>query len=115
MHPINIELTDHVCLRYIERFNQNLAAISDVNERLKRAKIAIHSIIQAAHYVSDNGTGILLHSPIHICNLIIKDKKLITLYKPDKNNKIQSREKKYNNADAVTLSLSKSGRGLRRA
>lgn len=85
MHPINIELTEHVCKRYIERFAQNLTAVKDVNERLKRAKRDIHSILRAAHYVSDSNEGILLHSPVHKCNLIVRNRILITLWKPERN------------------------------
>ena len=99
MHQLNnkrsnldIELTEHICLRYIERFNQNLNSVTDFNERLNRAKIAIKSILQAAHYVSDDERGVLLHSPMHKCNLIIRKRRLITLYTPDK--KVYAREKR---------------------
>lgn len=94
MRPINVEITEHVCLRFIERFNPNLDSIIDFKARLNRAEQAIKSILQNAHYVSDSPDGVLLHSPVHKCNLIIRDKKLITLYKPGK--KIKEREKKFN-------------------
>lgn len=84
MHPINIELTEHVCKRYIERFAQNLTDVKDVNEQLKRARRDIHSILYAAHYVSDSNEGILLHSPVHKCNLIVRNRILITLWKPER-------------------------------
>jgi hypothetical protein len=83
MHPIRIELTEHVCLRYIERFDPNLSKVSNINDRLNRAKIGINSILRSAHYVSDNDDGILLHSPMHKCNLIVRKCVLITLWKPD--------------------------------
>lgn len=91
MHPIRIELTEHVCLRYIERFNQNLNSIKDYKEKLRRSEAAIRSILVSAHYVSDDSRGILLHSPLHKCNLIIRNRKLITLYTPD--SKVKTREK----------------------
>jgi len=90
---LNIQITEHICLRYIERFNPNLAAIDDIKERLNRAKIAIKSIMESARYVSDDERGILLYSPLHKCNLIVRKRKLITLYHP--NGKCKDREKKY--------------------
>ncbi len=89
-----IELTEHVCLRYIERFNPNLNSIKDYGMRLQRARAAIKQIIQNAHYVSDDSRGILLHSPTHNCNLIVRNKRLITLFTPDQ--KVKKREKKGN-------------------
>lgn len=80
---LNIELTEHVCLRYIERFNPNLNSIPDLKNRLRRAQVSIKSILQGAHYVSDDERGILLHNPLHKCNLIIRRRKLITLYPVD--------------------------------
>ena len=90
---MTIELTEHVCLRYIERFNPNLNSIKDRQLRLDNAKVAIKSIIENAHYVSDDERGILLHSTLHNCNLIVRNKKLITLYSPVP--KIKDREKKH--------------------
>lgn len=87
---MNVVLTEHVLLRYIERFNQNLNSIEDVKDRLNRAKQAVIAIMKSAHYVSDDHRGVLLHSPAHRCNIIVRGKKLITLYQPDK--KVQSRE-----------------------
>jgi len=92
----SIELTEHICLRYIERFNQNLASIVDDKERLKRAEIAIKSILESARYVSDDKRGILLYSKIHKCNLIIRNKKLITLYQPSKKGKEREQKHKKN-------------------
>jgi hypothetical protein len=93
---MNIELTEHVLLRYIERFNPNLNSIKDRQLRLDHAKVAVKSIVENAHYVSDDERGILLHSQIHNCNLIVRRKKLITLYAPGP--KIEDREKRHNTA-----------------
>lgn len=90
---MNIEITEHVCLRYIERINQNLNAIEDKNKRLNKAKLAIKSIIENAHYVSDDKRGILLYSPVHNCNLIVRNRRLITIY--HRNGKTKDREKKH--------------------
>lgn len=91
---MRLELTEHVCLRFIERFNPNLNSIKDYQSKIDRAKVAIKSIVENAHYVSDDPRGILLYSPTHNCNLIIRNKRLITLYPPDQKQK--DREKKYN-------------------
>lgn len=90
---MDIELTEHVLLRYIERFNPNLNSIDDRQLRLDHAGLAVKSIIENAHYVSDDERGILLHSEIHNCNLIVRHKKLITLYAPI--SKVKDREKKH--------------------
>ena len=87
-----MKLTDHVLQRYIERFNPNLQSVTDIRERLTRAKKAVIEILKAASYVSDDRRGVLLHSKIHKCNLIIRGKKLITLYQPDA--KVKEREDK---------------------
>ena len=95
---MNVELTEHVLLRYIERFNPNLQSIGDAKDRLNRAKKAVIEILKAAHYVSDDHRGVLLHSQMHGCNLIIRGKKLITLYQP--NSKVKEREQKRKIYDA---------------
>lgn len=95
---MNVELTEHVLLRYIERFNPHLQSIGDVRDKLNRAKKAVIEILKAAHYVSDDPRGVLLHSQAHKCNLIIRGKKLITIYQP--NSKIKEREQKRKNYDA---------------
>lgn len=92
MHPINIELTEHVCLRYIERFDQKLNSIADYKARLKQAEIAIIALLRTAHYVADNEQGIILHNPEYSCNLIIRNRKLITLYRPDRTGKRKKRK-----------------------
>ena len=96
MNQINIEMSDYACKKYIERFSPDLASVRDVNERLRRAKIGIKSVLQSAHYVSDNEEGILLHSPLHKCNIIVRNRKLITLYKPEKK-KLNPRPEKWVN------------------
>jgi len=93
---MHVELTEHVLLRYIERFNPNLNSIADVKDKLNRAKKAVIEILKSAHYVSDDHRGVLLHSQLHRCNLIVRSKKLITLYEP--NQKVKLREERHHNA-----------------
>ena len=89
---MNIVLTEHVLIRYIERFNPNLASITNSDERFNRARMAVMCILKSAHYVSDDHRGVLLHSPSHNCNLIVQSKRLITIYSPGQ--KAQRREGK---------------------
>ncbi len=77
---MRIILTDHICERYIERINPNLESVTDVNDRLTMAKKAITAILNDARYVSDDDRGILMRSEMFNCNIIIKDRKLITIY-----------------------------------
>lgn len=93
---MNIDMTEHVLLRYIERFNPNLNSIKDQKLRFEHARAAVKYILENAHYVSDDERGILLHSKIHNCNLIVRKKRLITLYSPGP--EIKEREKKSNAA-----------------
>lgn len=99
MKRTEVELTEHVLLRYIERFNPNLNSISDRQQRLDRARAAVKSIIENARYVSDDLRGILLHSQHHNCNLIVRNKKLITLYAPVAKTKEREKKHRINNAD----------------
>ncbi|MBI1936687.1 MAG: hypothetical protein HYS25_01040 [Ignavibacteriales bacterium] len=86
MNQKNIQITDHVCERYIERINPNLQSIRDYNSRLIAAKKAIKAVLQDAKYISDNERGILLRSDTFKCCLIISKRRLITIYsyKPQK-------------------------------
>jgi hypothetical protein len=88
-----ITITEHICQRYIERFNPNLQGIRDNNKRLHIAQKAIKEVLNDARYISDDERGILLRSKTYNCNLIIKNRVLITIY--SKNNKSKMREKKY--------------------
>jgi hypothetical protein len=94
-----IELTEHVLLRYIERFNPNLNSIRDRQDRLDRARVAVKSMMEHAHYVSDDPRGVLLYSRIHNCNFIVRNKKLITLYAPVKKAKAREKKHRIGNAD----------------
>ena len=76
----NIEVTEHVCLRFCERINPNLLSVTDYRQRLIMAERAIKGILKDAIYVSDDHRGVLLHSTNFSCNLIVKNKKLITIY-----------------------------------
>ncbi len=90
---MEIELTTHICERYIERFNQNLNAVKDFNARLIMAKKAIMVILADARYVSDDERGILLRSKTYSCNLIVHKRRLITIYPLDR--KAKERERKH--------------------
>jgi len=90
---MEIELTKHILQRYIERFNPNLESVENIKDRFSRARQAIISILETAHYVSDDHRGVLLHSPLHRCNLIVRKRKLITLYQPEKKHVNPKRER----------------------
>ena len=85
----NIEITEHICHRYMERINPNLLSIVDYNMRLKAAQKAIISILQDARYISDDNRGVLLRSDMFKCDLIVQQRVLLTIY-PSK--KFSSRE-----------------------
>lgn len=89
----NVQVTDHICQRYIERMNPNLKAITDLKVKIDRARIEIKSILESAKYVSDNKNGVLLYSPVHNCNIIIRNKVLITLYSPNSKEKLRERKR----------------------
>ncbi len=97
---MNIQITDHVCNRYIERFNPGLAAITNNNTRIKTVKQAIIAILKDATYVSDNKDGVLLFSQNFNCNLIIRDKTLITIYPPDKKTKFRENKHARNSSNS---------------
>jgi hypothetical protein len=76
----SIEITEHICQRYMERINPNLFSIADYNMRLKAAQKAIKSILQDARYISDDKRGVLLRSDIFRCDLIVQRCVLLTIY-----------------------------------
>ena len=75
----DVTITEHICERYIERFNPNLAAITTIKERLNAARKAINAILDDAVYLSDDPRGILLKSDTYKCKLVVKDRTLITI------------------------------------
>ena len=83
----DIAITEHVCQRFIERINPQLLSISDYKARLNTAERAIKAVLQDAKYVSDDERGILLHSPTFGCNIIIHNRRLITIYPCKKKSK----------------------------
>ncbi len=96
-----VDVSDHICIRYIERFNPNLNAITDYEKKMQRARIEIKSILESARYVSDSREGILLYSPVHKCNIIVRNRVLITLYKPsikEKNRERKAMERQFKRA-----------------
>ena len=88
----DIVITEHICLRYIERFNPNLNAIEDYKVRLSHAEQGIKAVLEDARYYSDDEKGVIVYSEVYNCCMVIKEKKLITIYQP--NYKIMLRERK---------------------
>ncbi len=88
----DIIITDHICQRYIQRFNPNLESIMDKKARLIAAREAIKTILNDARYVSDNQDGILMESAAFKARIVIKNKILITILTLD--NKVKMRERK---------------------
>jgi len=89
----DINITDHICQRYIERFNPALEAMSDKDKRLNAARTAIKAILKEARYISDDQkNGILLRSDLHRASIIIRNKTLVTIF--DHSVKIKIRERK---------------------
>jgi hypothetical protein len=82
--PKEIIITDHIVERYIERLNPQLSSIKDYNARLIAAKHAINAILKDAQYISDSDKGVLLGSKTFNCQIIIRDRILITIYEPNK-------------------------------
>ncbi|MCF8261580.1 MAG: hypothetical protein K9J12_12455 [Melioribacteraceae bacterium] len=82
----SLGITDHVCARYIERFNPQLSA-SSKEEGFFRVRKVIKNIVDDAKYISDNEHGIKLISKKFKCVLIIKNKRLITIYPVDERKK----------------------------
>ncbi len=87
-----IEVTDHICERYIKRFNTHLQSITDKEEQLAAAKKAVEAIFKDAIYVGNNNEGVLLRSDTFGAYIVVNCGVLITIYPVDK--KIKHREKK---------------------
>jgi len=89
----NIEITEHVCQRFCERINPNLLSITDYKQRLTAVERSLKTILKTATYLSDDERGVLLRSEIFGCDIIIKHKKLITIYATKKKNNSSRRNK----------------------
>lgn len=87
----NIVISDHVCHRFIQRFNPNIQTMSAGNQ-LEAARKALTVIVAESNYLSDNSKGVLLFSRSYNALLIIKDRVLKTIYTNCR--KIKNREKK---------------------
>lgn len=83
----NVEITEHVCHRFIERINPNLLAITDYKARLNAAEQAIKAVLEDSKYISDDERGVLLHSAIFNCDIILHNRRLITIYPCKSKNK----------------------------
>ncbi len=82
-----IRISDHVCNRFIERFNPGLTAINDVQKRLIAARRALISILQDSVYVSDRTEGVLLYNKSLKANIIVRNSTFITIYAKDQKRK----------------------------
>lgn len=78
-----IRISDHVCNRFIERFNPGLGAINDEHQRLMKARLALKSILQDSVYVADNTDGVLLYNKSLKANIIVRNSTFITIYAKD--------------------------------
>lgn len=76
----NVEITEHVCQRFIERINPNLLAIIDYKVRLNAAEQAIKAVLEDSKYISDDERGVLLRSATFNCDIILHNRRLITIY-----------------------------------
>lgn len=88
-----IAVTEHICERYIERFNTQLAAIDNHNRRINAAEKAIRAILKDAEYISNNDDGVLLRSETFQAYMVVNKGMLITIYPVDR--KIKHREQKH--------------------
>ena len=87
-----IEITEHICERYIKRFNMQLQSISDDKERLNAAKQAIEAVFKDARYIGNNHKVVLLRSETYRAYMIVNCGVLITIYPVDQ--KVKHRERK---------------------
>lgn len=76
----NVEITEHVCHRFMERINPNLLAITDYKARLNAAEQAIRAVLEDSKYLSDDARGVLLRSVTFNCDIILHNRRLITIY-----------------------------------
>jgi hypothetical protein len=84
---MDIEISNHVCKRFIERFNPQLETVTNYNDRLRLAKNAIIAILKDAQYLSDDPRGVLLISHTYGAKLIINNKTVITIIPSGKKKK----------------------------
>jgi hypothetical protein len=75
-----IRISDHICRRFIERFNPGLSAVTDEHRRLMIARRALNSILEDSIYVSDNTDGVLLYNKSLKANIIVRNSTFITIY-----------------------------------
>ncbi|HOJ19577.1 MAG TPA: hypothetical protein PLT92_13530 [Ignavibacteriaceae bacterium] len=75
-----LKISNHICQRFIERFNPNLGSITNEQERLASTRRMLSSVINDAKYTSDNVHGVLLYHRALNANIIIRNKTLITIY-----------------------------------
>ena len=88
-----IQITNHSCIRYIERFNQNLNSIEDENVRFDMARKAIEDIYNGAEYITNNENGVLFRNKAFNAELILHKGLITTIYPLNK--KVKYRELKH--------------------
>lgn len=84
---MDIKISNHVCQRFIERFNPNLEACNG-KDRYEKARNALSIIVATAQYLSDNNGGILLYSKEYNAKLIVKNRILKTIWHNNTKKKI---------------------------
>lgn len=75
-----IKISDHICKRFIERFNPNLGAISNEQDQLMAARRVLAAVVLESNYKSDDSRGILLFNKQLNAQIIVRNKTLITIY-----------------------------------
>ena len=76
----NIFITDHAVERYIERYATHLFDVKEYKEQRKLAEQAIKSVFNESCYIADHEKSILFrHRDLKI-DLLVKSKKIITLF-----------------------------------
>lgn len=75
-----IKISDHICKRFIERFNPNLGAITNETDQLMAARRVLAAVVQESLYKSDDSRGILLYNKQLNALIIVRNKTLITIY-----------------------------------
>jgi hypothetical protein len=90
--PTEVQIAVHVYERYIERFNPNLAGITNKIKRYRAADAALRAIINDGKYVSDSKRGILFESKIYNAKFIVRKNIVRTIWQDS--DKIKVREQK---------------------
>ena len=79
-NDINIVICEHVVDRFIERFATNFLSIDDKNVRRQKAEAAMKQVFQESNYISDNDESILFHNRDLNMGILLKHKRMITVF-----------------------------------